>query len=71
MIRNRFTFDATMEVSDAKTARVGRDHDASFAVRFPMLAGVEMEYRWGGQIVFANQRNEFAVSRGQCLPEGG
>ena len=50
VVRNRFTCDPSMEVSDARIARVGRDHDAAFAARFPMLSGVGMEYRWGGRL---------------------
>lgn len=50
IIRNRFTYDPGMEVSDARITRVGRDHDAAFAARFAVLKGVEMEYRWGGRL---------------------
>ena len=50
VIRNRFTFDPSMEVSDRRIARVGQDHDRSFAARFPMLRGVEMAHRWGGRL---------------------
>ena len=50
IIRNRFTFDPSMEVSDTRIAQVARDHDLAFAARFPMLAGVPMEYRWGGRL---------------------
>ncbi len=50
VVRNRFTFDPSMEVSEARIARVGRDHDRSFAARFPMLKGVQMEHRWGGRL---------------------
>ncbi len=50
IIRNRFTCDPSMEVSDQRIARVGRDHDRAFDARFPMLNGVEMEYRWGGRL---------------------
>lgn len=50
VIRNRFTFDPSMEVDEARIARVGRDHDRSFAARFPMLESVGMEYRWGGRL---------------------
>ena len=49
IVRNRFTYDPSMEVSDGRVARVGKDHDAAFAARFPMLAGVDMAYRWGGR----------------------
>lgn len=48
--RNRFTCDPSMEVSDRRVARMGRDHDRAFAARFPMLRDVEMEYRWGGRL---------------------
>lgn len=50
VIRNRFTCDPSMEVGQRRIARVGKDHDAAFAARFPMLAGVDMEYRWGGRL---------------------
>ena len=50
VVRNRFSCDPSMEVSNRRVARVGRDHDAAFAARFPMLDGVEMEYRWGGRL---------------------
>lgn len=50
LIRNRFTYDPGMEVSDSRLTRVARDHDASFKARFPMLTGVEMEYCWGGRL---------------------
>uniref|UniRef100_UPI003B518793 NAD(P)/FAD-dependent oxidoreductase n=1 Tax=Roseovarius indicus TaxID=540747 RepID=UPI003B518793 len=50
VIRNRFTCDPSMEVSAARIARVGQDHDRAFAARFPMLKGVEMAYRWGGRL---------------------
>ncbi|WP_101067188.1 NAD(P)/FAD-dependent oxidoreductase [Roseovarius salinarum] len=50
VVRNRFTCDPAMEVSEARIARVGRAHDRAFAARFPMLDGVEMQYRWGGRL---------------------
>lgn len=50
MVRNRFTCDPSMEVSAGRIARVGRDHDRAFAARFPMLKGLNMEYRWGGRL---------------------
>ena len=59
VIRNRFTFDATMTVPDARIARVGADHDRAFARRFPMLNGVTMEYRWGGRLCLS--RNNVQV----------
>jgi glycine/D-amino acid oxidase-like deaminating enzyme len=50
VVRNRFTYDPGMEVSEARLKSVARDHNASFAARFPMLNGVEMAYRWGGRL---------------------
>jgi len=50
IIRNRFTMDPSMEVSDRRIARVGRDHDQAFAARFSMLGDVAMQYRWGGRL---------------------
>ncbi|MDR9393270.1 MAG: FAD-binding oxidoreductase [Roseovarius sp.] len=50
VVRNRFTCDPSMTVSDRRIARVGRDHDRAFAARFPQLSGVEMAYRWGGRL---------------------
>ncbi len=50
VVRNRFTYDPGMEVSDARLQAVAHDHDRSFRARFPMLAGVAMEYRWGGRL---------------------
>ena len=50
IIRNRFTYDPSMEVSDARITKVGDDHDSAFQARFPMLKGVTMEYRWGGRL---------------------
>ncbi len=50
VVRNRFTYEPTMEVSGAKLAEVAKTHDASFRARFPMLANLEIEYRWGGRL---------------------
>jgi len=50
IIRNRATYDPALSVNDKRVDRVGRDHDKSFANRFPMLSGVDMQYRWGGRL---------------------
>ena len=50
LIRNRFTYEPDMEISDATLARVTRTHDHSFAARFPMLGGLGMAYRWAGRL---------------------
>jgi glycine/D-amino acid oxidase-like deaminating enzyme len=50
VVRARFTYDPGMEVTQARLAQVGRLHDAKFRDRFPMLAGVTMDYRWAGHL---------------------
>jgi glycine/D-amino acid oxidase-like deaminating enzyme len=50
IIRNRFTFDPTLEVEPKRIAKIGHDHDTSFLNRFPDLSNVTMEYRWGGRL---------------------
>jgi len=50
IVRNRFTYEPSMSVSEAKLRGIWRKHDESFAARFPQLTGVEMEHRWGGHL---------------------
>ena len=50
IVRNRWTFDPEMTVSDKRIAAFGRDQDASFQARFPMLNDVKMAYRWSGRL---------------------
>jgi len=50
LIRNRWSYDPSMEVSDARIAAYGRDQDKGFARRFPMLNDLKMEYRWTGRL---------------------
>ena len=50
VVRNTFTYEPGMEISAADVERVGRRHDRSFRARFPMLADVGMEHRWGGHL---------------------
>ncbi|KMW60815.1 Oxidoreductase [Candidatus Rhodobacter oscarellae] len=59
VIRNRFTYDPTMELPQGRVEAVGRDQDRAFAARFPMLKGVGMEYRWGGRLCLS--RNNVQV----------
>lgn len=63
VIRNRFTCDPSMTVSDARIARVARDHDAAFRKRFPMLPELAMEYSWGGRLCLSTNR---ASAFGEC-----
>jgi glycine/D-amino acid oxidase-like deaminating enzyme len=50
VVRNRFTYDPSLEVPERRLDRIARTHDASFRARFPELAEVEMAYRWGGRL---------------------
>ncbi len=50
VVRNRFTFDPSMEVGRSRLRFAARSHDRAFAARFPMLKGVGMEFRWGGRL---------------------
>jgi glycine/D-amino acid oxidase-like deaminating enzyme len=61
VVRNRFTFDPSMEVDQRGIDSVARDHDRAFAARFPMLNGVSMDYRWGGRLCLS--RNNVSVVR--------
>ena len=61
VVRNRFTFDPSMEVDQRRIDTVARDHDRAFTARFPMLSGVSMEYRWGGRLCLS--RNNVSVVR--------
>ena len=50
IVRNRCTYEPSLEVDGGRLARMGRDHDRAFHARFPMLDGVAMEFRWGGRL---------------------
>jgi glycine/D-amino acid oxidase-like deaminating enzyme len=50
IIRNHATLNQTLEATGQNMKRAARLQDVSFANRFPMLKGVEMEYRWGGRL---------------------
>jgi len=50
VIRNRFTYDPSMEVGQSRMDAVALDHDRAFQNRFPGLKAVSMQYRWGGRL---------------------
>lgn len=50
VIRNRVTWEPSLEVDEAKVLRLGKSQDKSFRDRFPMLGQVSMQYRWGGRL---------------------
>lgn len=67
VVRNRFTYDPSLEVPDRRITSVGRDHDRAFRARFPMLDGVEMEYRWGGRLCLSRNNVSFVREMEHCL----
>lgn len=50
IVRNRCDYTPGLRADSARLARAARDHDQSFRDRFPILAGVEREHRWGGRL---------------------
>lgn len=48
LIRSRYSYHAGLETTARDVERAGRVHDRKFGDRFPALAGVRMQYRWGG-----------------------
>ncbi|WP_290703070.1 FAD-binding oxidoreductase [Amphritea sp.] len=50
VVRNHATLNQNMEVSEKNIRAAAKLQDRSFANRFPMLEGVEMEHRWGGRL---------------------
>ncbi|MBV1788257.1 FAD-binding oxidoreductase [Marinobacterium sp. D7] len=50
VIRNHATLNQSMEANDRNLRKAAKLQDRSFDNRFPMLKGVEMEYRWGGRL---------------------
>ena len=50
VVRTRFTYDPSMQVSQARVDAVSKAQARSFAARFPELRDVPMEYRWAGRL---------------------
>ena len=50
LIRNRWSYNPSMEVSDSFMSSAANSHNESFKARFPMLKKVSMEYSWGGRL---------------------
>lgn len=48
LIRSRYTYNSKLQVSEGAIARAGRVHDKKIEARFPMLRGLQMQYRWAG-----------------------
>jgi len=50
LVRNRWSYNPSMEVSDSFMSSAAISHNESFKARFPMLKKVSMEYSWGGRL---------------------
>jgi len=57
--RTRFTYDPSMEVSQARVDAIAAEQRQSFDARFPELRGVRMEYSWAGRLCLT--RNSVSV----------
>jgi glycine/D-amino acid oxidase-like deaminating enzyme len=72
LIRNRWSYNPSMEASDTFMHSAGESHSSSFNARFPMLDKVSMEYCWGGRLclslnsVFAQGEVEEGVYSACC-----
>jgi glycine/D-amino acid oxidase-like deaminating enzyme len=50
VIRTRFTYDPSAQVSEARVAATAAKQRRSFDARFPDLAGFAFEYSWAGRL---------------------
>lgn len=50
VVRNHASLNQSMQVNKGNLRRAAKLQDRSFINRFPSLAAVEMEHRWGGQL---------------------
>lgn len=50
VVRTRFTYDPSMQVSQARVDGIANEQHKSFLARFPNLAAVPMAYSWAGRL---------------------
>lgn len=50
VVRSVFSWNPDRRTSAQQVKEIGAIHDRCFAMRFPMLHNVSMEYRWGGHL---------------------
>jgi glycine/D-amino acid oxidase-like deaminating enzyme len=50
VIRTRFTYDPSLQVSDKRVAATAAQQRRSFDARFPELAGLPFDYSWAGRL---------------------
>ena len=54
LVRSRFTYDPSMQVSKARISNISRLHDSQFRARFPMLKDLSSQYRWAGHLCLSS-----------------
>ena len=50
LVRNRWSYNPSMEAKDSFMSAAANSHNESFKARFPMLNKVSMEFSWGGRL---------------------
>ena len=50
VVRNRWSFDPSMEVTEARVRRFAKSHRKSFLARYPQAGSVAFEYQWAGRL---------------------
>jgi glycine/D-amino acid oxidase-like deaminating enzyme len=50
VVRTRFTYDPSMQVSESRVAGIAAEQRKSFVARFPELSALPMEYSWAGRL---------------------
>ena len=50
LVRNRWSYNPSMEASDSFMNSAANSHNESFKARFPMLDKVSMQFSWGGRL---------------------
>ncbi|PYE21777.1 glycine/D-amino acid oxidase-like deaminating enzyme [Rhizobium sp. PP-CC-3A-592] len=59
VIRTRFTYDRTIQVTERRMARIAAEQRKSLDARFPDLSGVPFNYNWAGRLCLS--RNHVAA----------
>jgi glycine/D-amino acid oxidase-like deaminating enzyme len=50
VVRTRFTYDPSLQVSESRVAGIAAEQRRSFDARFPQLSSLPMEYSWAGAL---------------------
>ncbi len=62
VIRNRCTYESSLALPADRLDGIVPDHARTFAARFPMLRGIEMEYCWSGRLCLS-RNDAWALGR--------